>query len=177
MEDFIAVEKHRINEEIKAKEVRVISADGEQLGIMPIKEALAKAEELNVDLVEIAPNADPPVCKLIDYGKFLYQLEKKAKEAKKKQKIVEVKEFKIRPWIDQHDFSYRLDQMKNFLQEGNKVKITVKFKGRELMHTDMGFELTNKVIDELKDFCEVEKPAKMEGKNIVVVLTPKKAKK
>lgn len=177
MEDFIAVEKHRINEEIKAKEVRVISADGEQLGIMPIKEALAKAEELNVDLVEIAPNADPPVCKLIDYGKFLYQLEKKAKEAKKKQKIVEVKEFKIRPWIDQHDFSYRLDQMKNFLQEGNKVKITVKFKGRELMHTDMGFELTNKVVNELKDFCEVEKPAKMEGKNIVVVLTPKKAKK
>jgi translation initiation factor IF-3 len=177
VEDFIAVEKHRINEEIKAKEVRVISADGEQLGIMPIKEALAKAEELNVDLVEIAPNADPPVCKLIDYGKFLYQLEKKAKEAKKKQKIVEVKEFKIRPWIDQHDFSYRLDQMKNFLQEGNKVKITVKFKGRELMHTDMGFELTNKVVNELKDFCEVEKPAKMEGKNIVVVLTPKKAKK
>jgi len=90
---------------------------------------------------------------------------------------VEVKEFKIRPSIDQHDFSYRLDQMKNFLQEGNKVKITVKFKGRELMHTDMGFELTNKVVNELKDFCEVEKPAKMEGKNIVVVLTPKKAKK
>ncbi len=159
------------------KEVRLIGKDGEQLGVLPIKEALKKAKELDVDLVEVSPNADPPVCKLIDYGKFLYQKEKKAKEARKKQKVVEVKEFKLRPWIDNHDFSYRLTQMKDFLQRGDKVKITIRFRGRELSHANLGFELVNKVLEQLKENCVVEKPAKMEGRNIVLVLAPAKQKK
>ncbi|MGC8764740.1 MAG: translation initiation factor IF-3 [Brevinematia bacterium] len=173
----MATENYSINEEIKAKEVRLIGENGEQLGIFPIKEALKKAKELEVDLVEVSPNADPPVCRLIDYGKFLYQKEKKAKEARKKQKIVEVKELKLRPWIDNHDFSYRLTQMKDFLARGDKVKITIRFRGRELAHANLGFELVEKIFEQLKDDCVVEKPAKMEGRNIVLVLGPPKQKK
>lgn len=166
-----------MNEEITAKEVRLIAEDGTQIGIVPIKEALERARAANLDLVEISPNANPVVCKLINYGKFLYQKEKKAKEAKKKQKTIEIKEFKLRPVIDKHDFSYRIVQMRNFLQQGNMVKITVRFKGREVAHTDMGFNLTDRIISELKDVCVVEKPAKMEGKNIVLILGPTKEKK
>ncbi|MCX7821443.1 MAG: translation initiation factor IF-3 [Brevinematales bacterium] len=173
----MATENYRVNEEIKSKEVRVIGEDGEQLGVLSIKEALQKAEELGVDLVEVSPNAEPPVCRLIDYGKFLYQKEKKAKEAKKKQKVVEIKEFKLRPWIDNHDFAYRIEQMKEFLTKGDKVKITVRFRGRELSHIDLGFQLTEKVVNELAGSCVVEKPAKMEGKNITLVLGPAKQKK
>ncbi len=114
---------------------------------------------------------------MIDYGKFLYQKEKKAKEAKKKQKVVEIKEFKLRPWIDNHDFSYRIDQMKEFLSKGDKVKVTIRFRGRELAHVNLGFELAEKVLKELGESCSIEKPAKLEGKNITLVLGPAKQKK
>ncbi|WP_408648366.1 translation initiation factor IF-3 [Thermospira aquatica] len=159
-----------------AKEVRLVSGAGEQLGIVPIEEALAKAEELGVDLVEIAPQAEPPVCKLIDYGKFLYQREKKAKEALKHQKIVEIKEMKLKPSIADHDFSYRAKQMQEFLQGGDKVKITIRFRGRERDHTEKGFVLADKVIEAMKEWGTPEKPPKLEGRQIVFVLNPKAKK-
>jgi translation initiation factor IF-3 len=169
-------EKLRINEEITAEEVRLVSESGEQLGIVPLKEALAKAEEAGVDLVEIAPQATPPVCKLINYGKFLYQKEKKAKEAQKHQKVIEVKEMKFKPKIADHDFSYRAKQMQEFLSAGDKVKVTIRFRGRELVHTEIGFELANKIVEVMKDWGTPDKPPKLEGKNIVFVLNPKTKK-
>lgn len=169
-------EKLRINDEITAETVRLVSGTGEQLGIVSIKEALAKAEELGVDLVEIAPQANPPVCKLIDYGKFLYQKEKKAKEAQKHQKIVEVKEMKFKPKIADHDFSYRAKQMQEFLEKGDKVKVTIRFRGRELAHTEIGFDLANKIIEAMKDWGIPDKPPKLDGKQIVFVLNPKTKK-
>jgi translation initiation factor IF-3 len=151
--------------------VRVISDEGGQLGVLSIADALKKAEELNVDLVEISPEAVPPVCKLIEYGKFLYQKEKRLKEARKKQKIVEIKEMKFRPKIDDHDFDYRIKQIREFLEAGDKVKITIRFRGRELVHSELGFALINRVIDSVKDLGEPDKNPKFEGKSIVVVIT------
>lgn len=151
--------------------MRVISDEGGQLGVLPIAEALKKAEELGVDLVEISPEAQPPVCKLIDYGKFLYQKEKKLKEARKKQKVIEIKEMKFRPKIDDHDFDYRIKQIKEFLLEGDKVKITIRFRGRELVHSQLGFDLMNRIIDMVKDLGTPDKQPKFEGKSIVVVIT------
>lgn len=162
----------RINEEIKVKEVRVLAEEGEQLGVLTIEDAIKKAEEAGVDLVEISPDANPPVCKIIDLGKFLYQKEKKAKDAKKKQKVVEIKEMKFRPKIDQHDFDYRIKQMQEFLGEGDKVKVTIRFRGRELVHSELGFELMSKVIEAVKELGETDKKPKMEGKTIVVVINP-----
>ncbi|QJR21363.1 Translation initiation factor 3 [Brevinematales bacterium NS] len=169
-------DKLRINDEITAKEVRLVSGTGEQLGIVSIEEALAKADELGVDLVEIAPQANPPVCKLIDYGKFLYQKEKKAKEAQKHQKIVEVKEMKFKPKIADHDFSYRAKQMQEFLEAGDKVKVTIRFRGRELAHTQIGFDLADKIVEAMKEWGTPDKPPKLEGKQIVFVLNPKAKK-
>lgn len=169
-------DKLRINEEITVETVRLVSETGEQLGIVSLKEALAKAEELSVDLVEIAPQATPPVCKLIDYGKFLYQKEKKAKEAQKHQKIVEVKEMKFKPKIADHDFSYRAKQMQEFLEAGDKVKVTIRFRGRELAHTEIGFELATKIVEAMKEWGIPDKPPKLEGRNIVFVLNPKAKK-
>lgn len=151
--------------------MRVISDEGGQLGVLPIAEALKKAEELGVDLVEISPEAQPPVCKLIDYGKFLYQKEKKLKEARKKQKVIEIKEMKFRPKIDDHDFNYRIEQIKEFLLEGDKVKITIRFRGRELVHSQLGFDLMNRIVDLVKDLGTPDKQPKFEGKSIVVVIT------
>lgn len=166
----------RINSNITAKEVRVVSDEGGQVGLLTIEEALKKAEELGVDLVEISPDATPPVCKLIDYGKFLYQKEKKQKEAKKKQKIVELKEMKFRPKIDDHDFDYRVKQIREFLDEGDKVKLTIRFRGREMMHSELGYEVANRVIEAVKDLCVPEKAPKMEGRSITTVLAPNKKK-
>ena len=163
----------RINDEIRAKEVRVLNEEGGQLGILTIEDALKKATEMMIDLVEISPDAEPPVCKIIDIGKFLYQKEKKTKDAKKKQKVVEIKEMKFRPKIDNHDFDYRIVQMKEFLEKGDKVKVTIRFRGRELVHADLGFELINRVIESVKDFGEVDKKPKMEGKSIIVVVNSK----
>lgn len=161
---------------IRAAEVRVISDEGGQLGVLPIAEALKKAEELGVDLVEISPEATPPVCKLIDYGKFLYQKEKKLKEARKKQKVVEIKEMKFRPKIDDHDFEYRMKQIREFLEAGDKVKITIRFRGRELVHSQLGFDLVNRIIDLVKELGTPDKQPKFEGKSIVVVISSNRKK-
>lgn len=156
--------------------MRVISDEAGQIGVISIAEALKKAEELGVDLVEISPEANPPVCKLIDYGKFLYQKEKKLKEARKKQKIVEIKEMKFRPKIDDHDFEYRIKQIREFLESGDKVKITIRFRGRELVHSQLGFDLVNRIIDIVKDLGEPDKMPKFEGKSIVVVISSNRKK-
>ena len=173
-EEHIATKdaKSRINDEIQAKEVRVISDDGEQFGVLSLADAIKKAEEMSVDLVELSPDASPPVCKLIDYGKFLYQKEKKDKEARKKQKIVELKEMKFRPKIDDHDFDYRIKQIREFLDEGDKVKITIRFRGRELVHAQLGFDLIEKIVAQFQDLALPEKKAKLEGKSITLVLAP-----
>ncbi len=164
-------ENLRINDQIKAKEVRVIDENGAQLGVIAIEEALQKAKELEVDLVEVSPDAEPPVCRLINYGKYLYQKEKKAKESRKKQKVIEIKEMKFRPKIDHHDFEYRIKQIREFLDKGDKVKITIRFRGRELIHSQLGFDLAGKIVEALKDLGTPEKPPKMEGRNIVVIIS------
>ncbi len=151
-----------------------MAEDGGQLGVLSVEEALQKAKEAGVDLVEISPDAAPPVCKLIDFGKFIYQKEKKEKEARKKQKIVEIKEMKFRPKIDHHDFEYRMKQIKEFLEKGDKVKITIRFRGRELVHVEIGSQLMNRIVDGLKELGIPEKKPKMEGKSIVVVISPAK---
>ncbi|WP_200800651.1 translation initiation factor IF-3 [Carboxydothermus pertinax] len=163
----------RINEEIRAKEVRVVKEDGTQLGIMPLKEALKLAEEMELDLVEIAPTAKPPVCKIMDYGKYRYQQSKKEKEAKKKQKIINVKEIKIRPSIEEHDFKVKLKNVLRFLEDGDKVKVTVMFRGRELAHPEIAYELLNKLSQEVGSIAVVERPAKLEGRNMIMILAPK----
>lgn len=167
-------DKLRINDEIKVKEVRLISEEGEQLGIVPLEEALSKATQASLDLVEISPNADPPVCKIIDYGKYLYQKAKKAKEAKKNQKTVEIKEMKFGPKIDDHDFSYRMKRILQFLEKGDKVKVTVRFRGREMSHTELGYKIIDKVLAEAESVSTVEKRPKLEGKNLSMVLAPNK---
>lgn len=135
---------------------------------------MAALDEL--DLVEISPEADPPVCKIVDFGKFVYQREKKVKEAKKKQKIIELKEMKFSPKIDKHDYQYRVQHILNFLDKGDKVKVTIRFRGREMSHTEFGFELIQKILEEVKEFCTIEKPPKLEGRSLTAVLSPLKKK-
>ena len=162
-----------INEEIRAKELRIISADGEQLGIMSRDEALALSEEKKLDLVCIAPKANPPVCKILDYGKYKYELQKKEKEAKKKQKILEVKELRVTPNIEEHDFEFKAKNARKFLTEGNKVKITVRFRGREVNNSKAGEKVLNNFIEKLEDIATVEKKPKLEGRNMFTILAKK----
>ncbi|NPV01787.1 MAG: translation initiation factor IF-3 [Brevinematales bacterium] len=169
-------DKLRINDEIKAKEIRVIGSDGSQVGVITVEEALKMAALDELDLVEISPEADPPVCKIVDFGKFIYQREKKVKEAKKKQKIIELKEMKFSPKIDKHDYQYRVQHILNFLDKGDKVKVTIRFRGREMSHTEFGFELIQKILEEVKEFCTIEKPPKLEGRSLTAVLSPLKKK-
>ena len=163
----------RINEEIRIREVRVTSATGEQLGIMATRDALRMAEEQHLDLVEVAPKAKPPVCRIMDYGKFRYEQQKREKEARKKQKIITVKEVKLRPNIEQHDFEVKLKNALRFVQEGNKVKVTIMFRGRELSHPELGKDVLNRVAEQLKELVSVERGAKLEGKNMTMILAPK----
>lgn len=151
----------------------MVKDDGTQLGIMPLKEALKLAEELELDLVEIAPTAKPPVCKIMDFGKYRYQQSKKEKEAKKKQKVINVKEIKIRPSIEEHDFQVKLKNVIRFLEDGDKVKVTVMFRGRELAHPEIAYELLNKMSQEVGSIAVVERPAKLEGRNMIMILAPK----
>jgi len=141
-----------------------------------VEEALKMAALDELDLVEISPEADPPVCKIVDFGKFVYQREKKVKEAKKKQKIIELKEMKFSPKIDKHDYQYRVQHILNFLDKGDKVKVTIRFRGREMSHTEFGFELIQKILEEVKEFCTIEKPPKLEGRSLTAVLSPLKKK-
>lgn len=166
----------RINEEIRAREIRVNGADSEQLGIMKLEEALALAENRHLDLVEIAPNAKPPVCRIMDYGKYLYEQQKREKEARKRQKVVDVKEVKLRPGIEDHDFDVKTKNAVRFLSDGDKVKVTIMFRGRELSHPELGEVLLTKMADKLKDQAVVERMPKLEGKNMIMIVAPKSAK-
>lgn len=163
-----------INEQIKDKEVRVIGSDGEQLGIMSAKEALALAEEAGVDLVKIAPTAVPPVCKIVDYGKYRYELARKEKEAKKKQKIVEIKEIRLSPNIDVNDLNTKVNAARKFLEKGDKVKVTLRFRGREMAHMNASKHILDDFAENLADVAVVEKAAKVEGRSMIMFLTEKR---
>ena len=163
----------RINEMINSGSVRCIDPDGEQLGILSIDEAMNKAEELGLDLVELQPNADPPVCKILDYGKHKYQAQKRANEARKKQKIIEVKEIKLRPNIDQHDYQVKMKAVRKFIDGGDKVKITLRFRGREMAHVELGTDLLSRVQEDIDDFAKIESMPKMEGRQMTMILAPK----
>ena len=162
----------RTNEQITASEVRVISSNGKQLGIISIREALYHAEDEGFDLVEISPRANPPVCKIIDYGKLKYKEQKSKKEAKKKQKTIEVKEIKMRPGIDRHDYEVKIKALSKFISGGNKVKVSLRFRGREMEHQNLGMELLKKLTAEVSKYAKVEIPPKPEGKQIMMVLVP-----
>jgi translation initiation factor IF-3 len=162
----------RINDRIRAPEIRLIGADGENVGVIHPREALAMAESAGLDLVEISPNADPPVCKIMDYGKFKYEQQKKAAEARKNQKIIEIKEVKFRPNIDDHDYDVKMRGVRKFLEEGDKVKVTLRFRGREMAHMELGAKLLNRVADDVNGMGKVESMPKLEGRQMVMVIGP-----
>lgn len=166
----------RINEEIRAREVRVIANGGGQLGIMSNREALKLAVESHLDLVEIAPTAKPPVCRIMDYGKYRYEQQKREKEARKKQKTFNIKEVKLRPGIEGHDFNVKYKNAVRFLEDGDKVKVTIMFRGRELSHPELGEVLLDKMAQQLQEIAIVEKVPKLEGKNMIMIVAPKPGK-
>lgn len=168
--------EHQLNEEIRDKEIRVIGSDGAQLGVMSSAEALKLAEEKELDLVKIAPNSTPPVCKIMDYGKFRFEQIKKEKEAKKNQRVMEVKEVRMSPGIDVNDFNVKLKNAQKFLKDGNRVKVAVRFRGREMAHTSIGEELLTRFGDSCKDIANVEKSPKLDGRHMIMFLSPKSAK-
>jgi len=162
-----------INEMIQAAEVRLIRAEGEQIGVVTRDDALDRAANLRLDLVIVADNADPPVCKIMDYGKFKYEEQKKKNEARKKQKTIDVKEIKLRPNIDSHDYYVKMRSMVKFLGEGDKVKVTMRFRGREMAHQNLGLDVLHRVRDDLEELSKIEQFPKMEGRQMVMVLSPK----
>lgn len=164
-----------INEQIRDKEIRLIGSDGEQLGVMSSREAMDLAREANLDLVKISPTAKPPVCKIIDYGKYRYEQARKEKEAKKKQKTVEMKEIRFSPNIDTNDLNTKMNQARKFLKGGDKVKVSVRFRGREMAHTASGRVILDQVAEKLSDIAVVDKPAKMEGRSMVMFLSEKRS--
>ncbi|EPV0788998.1 translation initiation factor IF-3 [Proteus mirabilis] len=167
--------RNRINGEIRAHEVRLTGLDGEQIGVVSLKEALEKAEEAGADLVEISPNAEPPVCRIMDYGKFLYEKSKTLKEQKKKQKVIQVKEVKFRPGTDEGDYQVKLRNLIRFLEDGDKAKVTLRFRGREMAHQQIGMEMLNRIREDLDELASVESfPNKIEGRQMIMVLAPKK---
>ena len=159
---------------IRAREVRVISSDGEQLGVLQVRDAIAKAEELGLDLVEVAPNAVPPVCRIMDFGKYKYEMSKKANESRKHQTVIAVKEIKFRPRTDDHDIEFKTNNIKRFLSEGDKVKVSIMFRGREMAHPEQGRALLEHVVQALQDVAVVESMPRMEGRNMYLMLAPKK---
>ncbi len=163
----------RVNEEIRAREVQLIDQTGHNHGPVDIQTALAKAQEAGLDLVEIAPNSSPPVTKILDYGKYKYQAQKKAAEARKRQKVVEVKEIKLRPMIDDHDYDVKMRSMQRFFEEGDKVKVTLRFRGREMAHQELGYKLLNRVKDDVTKLAKVEQEPRFEGRQVVMVLAPR----
>lgn len=163
----------RVNREIDVRSIRLVGADGEMIGVVTLREGLLMAEEAGLDLVEVSPNADPPVCKILDFGKFKYEDQKKKNAARKKQKVIEVKEIKLRPNIDDHDYDVKMRSMRKFLEEGDKVKVTLRFRGRELAHQDLGMKVLEKVRDDLEDLGKVEQVPKMEGRQMVMVISAK----
>ena len=163
-----------INEQIRDKEVRLISEDGEQLGVMSAKDAMKLAREANLDLVKDAPQAKPPVCKIIDYGKYRYEMARKEKEARKKQKVIDVKEIRLSPNIDINDLNTKMNHARKFLKSGSRVKVSVRFRGRELAHTATGKVILEQFADKLSDVAVIDKPAKLEGKSMVMFLSEKR---
>ena len=162
----------RINREIKAKEVRLINYNGENAGVVSLAEALKIAQEVGLDLIEISPQVTPPVCKVLDYGKYKYEMQKKKNEAKKNQKVVSIKELKLRPMIDTHDYEVKVKQAKKFLAQGDKVKFTMRYKGREMSANDLGKEILNKILEDLDGLCKVDSAPKMEGKQMFMIVSP-----
>lgn len=163
-----------INEQIRDKEIRLIGQKGEQLGIMPVKEALRIARDADLDLVKVAPNAKPPVCKIIDYGKFRYEQMRREREARKKQKVTEIKEIRLSPNIDSNDLNTKANHARKFLSKGDKVKVSLRFRGREMSHVNVGRQILDAFFEKLEDVAVVDKPAKLEGRSMVVYLTEKK---
>lgn len=163
----------RINGEITARSVRLVDENGEMLGVVQIREALEKASQAGLDLVEVSPNAEPPVCKILDFGKYKYEEQKKKNEARKKQKVIEIKEIKLRPGIDENDYQVKMRAMKKFLDEGDKVKVTLRFRGREMAHQELGVRVLDRVKEELDLLAKVEQFPKMEGRQMVMVMAPK----
>jgi translation initiation factor IF-3 len=163
----------RINEDIRVREVRLIDENGDNVGVVPIADALARATAAGLDLVEISPDAKPPVTKVLDYGKYKYQEQKKAAEARKRQKIVEIKEIKMRPSIDDHDYDVKMRSMKRFFDDGDKVKVTLRFRGRELSHQELGWQVLQRVKADTEPLAKVESEPRMEGRQMVMVLAPR----
>ena len=163
----------RYNEFIQAQKVRVIDENGENLGVMYTREAFEQAQEVGLDLVEISPNAAPPIVKILDYGKYKYQEQKKAAEARKKQKVVEVKELKYRPMIDDHDYDVKMRAMQRFFEEGDKVKVTLRFRGREMAHQELGTRLLNRVKEDVTKIAKVEMEPRFEGRQMIMILAPR----
>ena len=162
-----------VNNRIRAPQVRVIDSDGSQIGIMPIRDALDKAYDRGLDLVEISPNAKPPVCRILDYGKYKYEQAKKAKSAKKKQHTVQLKEMRYRPKIEEHDYQFKTKHVKEFLIQGFKVKVYVEFRGREMAHIEFGKKIMERLQEDLAEVAVVEQKAKMEGRNLIMIVMPK----
>ncbi|HIC91193.1 MAG TPA: translation initiation factor IF-3 [Syntrophaceae bacterium] len=163
----------RVNERIRAKEVRLIGPDGKQLGIFSLGEALAQAKEVDMDLVEVAPDAEPPVCRIMDYGRYKYQLKKKQQEAKKRQVQVQLKEIKISPKTEEHDFQFKLRHIRKFLIQKNKTKVSMLFRGRQIVYVSSGMAIMKKIVDGISDIGVVEKEPYLEGRNMVMILAPK----
>lgn len=170
---WLSIKDLHINEQIREREVRLVGADGEQIGIMATKEAQEMANEKTLDLVKVAPNAKPPVCRIMDYGKYKYEMQKKEKEARKNQKIIIMKELRLSPNIEEHDLNVKVNQAIKFLQNEDKVKVTVRFRGRELGHTELGREVLNDFAEKISEAGIVEKRPKMEGRNMIMFLAPK----
>jgi translation initiation factor IF-3 len=162
-----------VNDEIDVPKVRVIDAEGENHGVISLEDALEIAEEAGLDLVEVSPQVDPPVCKVLDYGKYKYEQQKKANEARKKQKVIEVKEIKMRPGIDEHDYQVKMRSVRKFLENGDKVKMTIRFRGREMAHQDLGMKVLDRVRDDLEEVIKIEQTPKTEGRMMVMVIAPK----
>ena len=172
----IATKETQINEEIRDREVRVIDSDGTQLGIMPIAEAMRLADEKNTDLVKIAPQAKPPVCKIMDYGKYRFEQAKREKEAKKNQRVIEIKEVRLSLNIDTHDFETKVNQAIKFLKSGNRVKVSIRFRGREMAHPENGLVTMSKFAEAVSEYGTVEKPAKLEGRSMLMFIAAKSSK-
>jgi translation initiation factor IF-3 len=166
----------RVNERIRVPQVRVIGADGEQIGILPTRDALLRAREIGLDLVEVSPNSAPPVCRIMDFGRYKYEQSKKARKARKRQHAMQVKEVKLRPKIEDHDYTFKVGNARKFLERHDKVKFTVTFRGRELAHVDLGRKILDRVVADLIDIGQIESAQKMEGRNLVLLMIPKAAR-
>jgi translation initiation factor IF-3 len=167
-------EEFRINNEIDSREIRLIAENGDMIGVVALRDALMRAEDAGLDLVEVSPTARPPVCKILDYGKFKYESQKKANAERKKQKVIELKEIKMRPSIDDNDYGIKMKKVREFLDEGDKVKVTMRFRGREMAHQHLAMDLLNKVREQMVDVAKVEQMPKLEGRQMIMVMAPLK---